>query len=89
VPCRVDAQGVHPLPTEPLPLHVVGLVEAVKASEELAIEAAFSGDQRTALRALAAHPLVPSFGVARPLLAALLAENCDYLPQFALEMMEE
>lgn len=89
VPCRVDARGAHPLPTAPLPLHVVGLVEAVKASEELALEAALTGDQRAALRALATHPLVPSFGVARSLLAALLSENIDYLPRFALQTLED
>jgi 6-phospho-beta-glucosidase len=87
VPCRVDANGAHPLPTAPLPLHVLGLVQAVKASEQLSIEAAMTGDRRTALRALAAHPLVPSFSVARSLLAALLAENMDYLPQFASHMV--
>jgi 6-phospho-beta-glucosidase len=89
VPCRVDALGAQPLPIAPLPLHVCGLVEAVKASEQLAIEAAITGDQRTALRALVAHPIVPSFGVARSLLAALLAENADYLPQFVLPMVNE
>lgn len=89
VPCRVDAKGAHPLPTTPIPLHVLGLVETVKASEQLAIEAAISGDQPTALRALMTNPLVPSFAVARSLLAALLAENVDYLPQFALYSLEK
>jgi 6-phospho-beta-glucosidase len=84
VPCRVDARGAHPLPAAPIPLHVRGLLETVKASEQLTIEAAIMGDQRIALRALMTNPLVPSFTVARSLLAALLAENVDYLPQFAL-----
>lgn len=84
VPCRVDAQGAHPLPADPIPLHVRGLLETVKSSEQLSIEAAISGDSQTALRALMTNPLVPSFAVARSLLAALLAENVDYLPQFAL-----
>jgi 6-phospho-beta-glucosidase len=84
VPCRVDAQGAHPLPAPPIPLHILGLIESVKASEQLAIEAALTGDQRPALRALMTNPLVPSFTLARSLLAALLAEHSDYLPQFAL-----
>jgi 6-phospho-beta-glucosidase len=89
VPCRVDALGAHPLPITKMPTHVVGLIEAVKASEQLTVEAALTGDERAALRAITAHPLVPSFAVARSLLAGLLAENIDYLPQFALEALEE
>jgi len=84
VPCRIDAQGAHPLPAASLPLHIVGLMEAVKASEQLTIEAAITGDERTALRALMTNPLVPSFSAARSLLAALLAEHSDYLPRFEL-----
>jgi len=89
VPCVVDARGAHPLPATAMPTHVVGLVEAVKASEQLTVEATLNGDERAALRAITAHPLVPSFAVARSLLAGLLAENIDYLPQFALEALEE
>ncbi len=89
VPCRVDSQGAHPLPAAPMPGYVSGLVAAVKASEQLTVDAALTGDERSALRALAAHPLVPSFAVARSLLAALLAENIDYLPQFMFETLEQ
>ncbi len=84
VPCRVDAGGAHPLPADPIPLPVRGLIEAVKAYEMLTIQAAVTGDRRIALQALMTHPLVPSFEVARSLLAALLAEHADYLPQFEL-----
>ncbi|MBZ0316192.1 MAG: 6-phospho-beta-glucosidase [Anaerolineae bacterium] len=85
VPCRIDAQGAHPLPAAPIPLEVRGLLEAVKASEQLAIQAAVTGDERTAVLALLANPLVPSYGVARSLLAALLAEHADYMPQFQFD----
>jgi 6-phospho-beta-glucosidase len=81
-PCRVAADGVHVLPAEPLPLPIRGLIEAVSVSLTLTIQAAVTGDQRVALQALLAHPLVPSFDAARSLLAALLAEHRDYLPQF-------
>jgi 6-phospho-beta-glucosidase len=84
-PCRVDASGIYPLVVEPLPVQVRGLIEAVKAAEMLTIQAAITGDRRVALQALLAHPLVPSFAVAQSLLAALLAENRDYLPQFVGE----
>ncbi len=82
VPCRVDASGAHPLPAAPIPAHIRGLIQGVKAAEMLTIQAAITGDRRVALQALLAHPLVPSFAAAQSLLAALLAENRDYLPQF-------
>jgi 6-phospho-beta-glucosidase len=58
------------------------LVYSVKAYEELTIEAAVTGDRRTALQALVAHPLVPSFGVAKALLKSIMEANREYLPQF-------
>jgi 6-phospho-beta-glucosidase len=87
VPCRITAEGAFPLPTEPIPPQIMGLIQAVKASEMLTIEAAVTGDKRIALQALLAHPLVPSFATAQSLLAALLAEHRDYLPQFVSEFV--
>ncbi len=84
IPCRVDAHGAHALPLEEPPRQVRGLIAAVKAAEQLTIQAAVTGDRHVALQALLAHPLVPSFAVAQSLLAALLAEHRDYLPQFDL-----
>ena len=59
-----------------------GLVEQVKVYEELAVEAALSGDRRTALRALVANPLVRDWAIAEPLLEALLVANRAHLPRF-------
>jgi 6-phospho-beta-glucosidase len=61
---------------------MLGLVEAVKAYEMLAIEAALTGDRRTALRALLANPLVADYDIAAPLLDALLEANRTHLPRF-------
>ena len=58
VPARIDRDGAHPLPLRPLAPEMLGLVQAAKAYEELAIEAARSGDRKVALRALMANPLV-------------------------------
>ena len=59
-----------------------GLVQAVKAYEELTIAAARSGDRGTALRALMANPLVRDWSIAEPLLDALLEANRGHLPRF-------
>jgi 6-phospho-beta-glucosidase len=82
VPCRVDVHGAHPVPVAPLEPEFLGLVEQVKAYERLAVHAAVTGSHETALKALLANPLVPSYDVAVPLLNALLEANRPHLPRF-------
>jgi 6-phospho-beta-glucosidase len=82
MPCRVDAQGVHPLPTEPLPPVCFGLVAQVKSYEILTVEAAVHGDREAAFQALLAHPLGPDADQAQAVLLDLLEMNQTYLPQF-------
>jgi len=82
VPALVDTAGPHPVPVDPLPPEMLGLVQAVTAYEVLAIEAARTGDRDTALRALLANPLVRQWDLAVPLLDALLAANRPHLPRF-------
>ena len=82
VPALVDTAGPHPVPVEPLPAEMLGLVQAVTAYEVLAIEAARTGDRDTALRALLANPLVRQWDLAVPLLDALLEANRRHLPRF-------
>ncbi|MGA8207679.1 MAG: 6-phospho-beta-glucosidase [Candidatus Dormiibacterota bacterium] len=82
VPARIDRAGAHPLPQSPLAPELLGLVQAAKAYERLAVEAATSGDRAVALKALLANPLVSQYQVAAPLLDALLAANRDQLPLF-------
>jgi 6-phospho-beta-glucosidase len=77
VPCLVDANGARPIATEPLAAHAQGLVTTVKDVERTTIEAARSGSQRTAVRALAMHPLVDSVTTAERILAAQLDELPD------------
>lgn len=67
VPCRVDAQGAHPLRVGPLPGHATGLVCSVKAVEREVLRAAESGSRTHAVKAFALHPLVDSVNVARRL----------------------
>jgi len=68
VPCAVDADGPHPLPTLSLAGHQLGLVQQVKAVEQMTIEAARGRSASLALKALALHPLVDSVSTARVLL---------------------
>jgi 6-phospho-beta-glucosidase len=82
IPARIDRDGAHPLPLAPLAPELRGLVEEVKAYETLAVEAARTGDRRTALRALVANPLVRGRSNPAELLDALLEANRKHLPRF-------
>ncbi len=78
----IDKRGAHPLNAEPLPIAITGLLQAVKAYEQLTIEDAVTGDKAKALLALVANPLVQDSLVAEKLLEDILNENKEYLPQF-------
>ena len=83
VSCVIGADGPHPLTVGPLRPELRGLLQQVKAYEELTIKAAVTGDRGAALQALIANPLVPSAAVARAVRDDLLEAHADYLPQFA------
>ncbi len=82
IPARVDRDSARPLTVDPLAPELLGLVQRAKAYERLAVAAATTGSRATALKALLANPLVPSYGVAAPLLDALLSANERHLPRF-------
>jgi 6-phospho-beta-glucosidase len=82
IPATIERDGAHPLPLAPLAADLRGLVQAVKAYEHLAIDAALSGDREVALRALLANPLVGDLDIAAPLLEELLTANRPFLPRF-------
>jgi 6-phospho-beta-glucosidase len=82
MPAVIDRQGAHSITAGHLPFSIRGLVQHVKAYEELTIEAAIGGDERAALLALTANPLVPSFDAARDLWRDIKEENAEFLPQF-------
>ena len=70
VPCQVDAAGPVPARVSALPGHALGLVQQVKAVDQLVIRAASEGSASLAVQAFALHPLVDSVTVARELLTA-------------------
>lgn len=64
VPCVVGRGGVIPIAIGPVPMGPRQLIQAVRAAEREAIQAALSGSRPMAVRALAMHPLVGSAEVA-------------------------
>ena len=82
IAATIDRDGAHALPLAPLAPEMRGLVQAAKAYEELTVEAARTGERRTALRALIANPLVGEWAIAEPLLDALLDADRAHLPRF-------
>ncbi len=82
LPAKVDASGIHPLPTSSLPPACFGLVAQVKMYELLTVEAAVHGDLKAAYQALLAHPLGPKANKVQAALDDLLETNKIWLPQF-------
>jgi 6-phospho-beta-glucosidase len=82
LPCQVDASGIHPLPTEPLPPVCFGLVAQVKMYELLTVEAAVKGDRKALYEALLCHPLGPQADRVQIVMNDLLQTNHAFLPQF-------
>lgn len=79
----IDADGAHPIqPAAPIGPQIRGLLQAVKAYEELTVEAAVHGSYDAAWQALTLHPLVGSATTAKLVLDEIVAENREFLPQF-------
>jgi len=83
VSARIDAAGAHPLNWGKFPASARGLLQVMKAMEELTIDAAVTGDYGTALQAFTMNPLVTSGNEAKELLDEMLVAHKDHLPQFA------
>lgn len=65
-----------------------GMVQVMKAMEELTISAAVTGNYERALQAFTINPLVPSGEIAKELLNEMLIAHKKYLPQFADKIIE-
>lgn len=86
VPTWVKRSALEPLPQDPLPPEIRGLIQVVKAYEELTIKAAVEGDEDSAIQALLVHPFVSSFSQAKALWRAIKEANRNYLPRFFQRM---
>ncbi len=78
---RCDREGIHPLPMPGLPTHLAGLVEALAFYQQAAADAAWSGDARDGVQALASHPLVRSIDLAEKLYAEMAEAHRASLPE--------
>lgn len=79
VNARVGAAGPEALPTAPVAAPHAGLIAAVSAYEELALDAALRGGRERVYLALLAHPLVGQHHLAEQLTDRLLAANAAHL----------
>ncbi|MDH2443211.1 hypothetical protein QDR37_04540 [Amnibacterium sp. CER49] len=79
--CDVDGTGAHPIPQNPLPHSVRGITQTLAEYQRLAAIAAWNGTRADAVRALVAHPFVPTLAVAEELYDDLAYANRRYLPE--------
>ncbi len=82
LPALVDADGIHPLPADPLPATCFGLISQIKMYELLTVEAAVHGDKNSMYQALLTHPLGPSADKVEAVMEDMLETNKQWLPQF-------
>jgi 6-phospho-beta-glucosidase len=78
---RVDARGVHPEPSPALPRHVQGLIGQLGEYQWLTAEAAWKGDRKDAIRALASHPWLTEIREAEALYDEMARAHRDHLPE--------
>jgi alpha-galactosidase len=85
VPVFVDREGFHPVHVGPLPPQCVALNHVNVMVEEMAVEAALTGDPRLVYYAVVYDPLtaaVLSLAEIEEMVNEMLQQNRDYLPQF-------
>ena len=85
VPVYVDRNGFRPVHVGALPPQLVALNHVSVMVEEMAVEAALTGDPRLVFQAIAYDPLtaaVLSLAEIREMVNEMFAQNRQYLPQF-------
>jgi alpha-galactosidase len=85
VPTYVDRTGFHPVYVGPLPPQLAALNHLSVMEEEMAVEAALTGDPRLVYQACCYDPAsasVLSLAEIKTMVNQMLAQNKDYLPQF-------
>jgi alpha-galactosidase len=85
VPVFVDRAGFHPVHVGALPPQCVALTHLNVMVEEMAVEAALTGNPRLVFQAIAHDPLtaaVLSLAEIKDMVNDMFRQNRDYLPQF-------
>ena len=85
VPVYVDRGGFHPAHVGPLPPQCLALNHVSVMVEEMAVEAALTGDPRLVFQSLVYDPLtaaVLSLAEIKAMVNEMLQQNREYLPQF-------
>ncbi len=83
VPALIGADRIYGVGMGDLPLPIASLMNRQLDVMDLNLEAAVTGDRKTALEGLMLDPLVPDPDIAEKLLDEMLVAQKAYLPQFA------
>jgi 6-phospho-beta-glucosidase len=83
VTCRVDGEGIHPLPVGEIPEPQELLMRQVKLYERRAVEAILERSREKAVMALMAHPLVLSYSLAAQLVDEYIAAHAAYIGKWS------
>jgi alpha-galactosidase len=83
VPAIISGDRIYGVGVGDLPLPIASLMNRQLDVMDLNLEAAVTGDRKTALEGLALDPLVPNPDIASKVLDEMLIAQKDYLPQFA------
>ncbi len=86
VPVYADKGGLHSIHVGALPRAVAPLNQITVASEEMAVEAALTGDPTLVFQSVAYDPLTAamlSLAEIKQMVNEMLAQNAAYLPQFS------
>ncbi|MGA7672526.1 MAG: alpha-galactosidase [Nitrolancea sp.] len=87
VPAFASKQGFSPVYVGPLPPQVAALTSLSAQIEEMAVEAALTGDPRLVYQAICHDPLTAamlSLAEIKDMVYEMLAQNRDHLPQFSV-----
>lgn len=76
--CRISNNSITPLPIDPLPDAVLGLVQSIKAYERASIEAACGGSPLSARKAFLIHPAIGEWEPTEALLHDLFHPMCAH-----------
>ena len=82
IPAIISKSGASAIPTSTLRPDIDSLVRSVKDFELLTIDAALTGDEDSAIRALISNPIGPDINTARDLWADLKRDNAGMIGLF-------